>query len=124
MAMGNPPFADQDPLRAIYLIPRSTPPRLPADRTFSTVMKDFVASCLVRDPIARVTAEDLVKTKFIKNCSKISDCILRELVVRYEKWRSSNTSNEKKYVACETVKNGTHDPIGGGWEFDVRIPPV
>lgn len=48
MATGNPPFADQDPRRALFLIPKSRPPKLSGD--FSQHIKDFIAVCLQEDP--------------------------------------------------------------------------
>jgi len=48
MATGNPPFADQEPRRALFLIPKSRPPKLSGD--FSNDMRDFIASCLKEDP--------------------------------------------------------------------------
>lgn len=48
MAMGNPPLANIDPMRAISVIPKSAPPRLP--ETFSTGIKEFIESCLSEHP--------------------------------------------------------------------------
>lgn len=45
---GNPPFADQDPMRALFLIPRSPPSQLEGD--FSKVLQEFVSICLNDDP--------------------------------------------------------------------------
>lgn len=42
---GGPPHGDQLNLRAIALIPKSKPPRLP-DNVGSKEMKDFVSNCL------------------------------------------------------------------------------
>lgn len=50
IATGNPPLADQEQMRAIMLIPKNKPPRLPADGNFSMLMRDFVASCLNEEP--------------------------------------------------------------------------
>jgi serine/threonine protein kinase len=48
MATGNPPFADQEPRKALFLIPKSRPPKLSGD--FTQGMKDFIALCLKEDP--------------------------------------------------------------------------
>ena len=48
MATGNPPLANIEPMRAISIIPKSTPPRLPD--TFSPVIREFVDSCLSEHP--------------------------------------------------------------------------
>jgi serine/threonine protein kinase len=49
MAVGNPPFSDHDPGKALSLIPRSRPPKLQGGR-FSQDLQDFLACCLKEDP--------------------------------------------------------------------------
>lgn len=49
MVTGSPPHGDQLNLRAIALIPKAKPPRLP-DAVGSKEMKEFVASCLREVP--------------------------------------------------------------------------
>lgn len=88
IATGNPPYADQEPMRAIFLIPRSTPPRLDGN-LFSTHLKEFVAACLCEKPEDRPAAAELLKTKSMKNSAKVPTLILRELIARYEAWRKS-----------------------------------
>lgn len=44
MATGNPPLANIDPMRAISVIPKSAPPKLPD--SFSPAIREFVESCL------------------------------------------------------------------------------
>jgi serine/threonine-protein kinase 24/25/MST4 len=48
MATGNPPYADQDPMRVIFLIPRNPPPQLEGNQ--SKLLKEFVSLCLNDDP--------------------------------------------------------------------------
>ena len=49
MFIGNPPFADQDPMRALFLIPRSPPTQLEGQQ-YSKPLQEFVAVCLNDDP--------------------------------------------------------------------------
>lgn len=88
IATGNPPYADQEPMRAIFLIPRSSPPRLDGN-AFSLHLKEFVAACLSEKPEDRPAAADLMKMKCIKSSSKTPTLVLRELINRYESWRNS-----------------------------------
>jgi serine/threonine-protein kinase 24/25/MST4 len=48
MAKGNPPYAKEDPMKAIFLIPRNPPAALDGD--FDRSLKDFVSLCLNDDP--------------------------------------------------------------------------
>lgn len=49
MVTGSPPHGDQFNLRAIALIPKSKPPRLP-ESVGSKEVRDFVALCLRESP--------------------------------------------------------------------------
>lgn len=88
IATGNPPYADQEPMRAIFLIPRNVPTRLEGSM-FSSQIKEFVAACLCEKPEDRMSAPDLLKTRCMKIASKTPISILRELISRYEAWRKS-----------------------------------
>ncbi|CCG81014.1 PAK-related kinase Nak1 [Taphrina deformans PYCC 5710] len=88
IATGNPPYADQEPMRAIFLIPRSTAPRLEG-ATFSMPMREFVAVCLSERAEDRPAATELLRTRWMKQISKVQTSLLRDLVVRYEGWRKS-----------------------------------
>ena len=48
MATGNPPFANEDPRRAIFLIPRTKPAKL--EGKYSTALKEFLGLCLREEP--------------------------------------------------------------------------
>ncbi|ORX45762.1 Pkinase-domain-containing protein, partial [Piromyces finnis] len=84
MATGNPPFANEDPRRAIFLIPRTKPAKL--EGKYSASLKEFLGLCLREEPDDRPTSEELLKTKFIKNSSK-GTSILMDLITRHENWK-------------------------------------
>ncbi|KAI9008401.1 kinase-like domain-containing protein [Gaertneriomyces semiglobifer] len=93
LATGNPPFADQDPRKAIFLIPRTRPARLEGD--FSPALKEFIALCLKEEPDERPAAEELLKTKFIKVASR-SPGILTDLLKRHAQWKIANRDHDNE----------------------------
>lgn len=95
MATGNPPFADQDPRTAIFLIPRARPPKL--EGKFSMAIKEFIALCLKEEPEERPGAEELLQTKFIKNAvpdGPKSAALVKELIRNAEEFIAKNEKDE------------------------------
>ncbi|EJD37987.1 Pkinase-domain-containing protein [Auricularia subglabra TFB-10046 SS5] len=93
MAMGAPPHADQVGMKALVIIPKAKPPRLPEERG-TKEMREFVASTLRELPSDRLTAEELAKTKWIKSSSKVSVGVLRDLLHRYSRWQEGGGVRE------------------------------
>lgn len=58
-------------LQVLFLIPKNPPPQLD-DPRFSKPFREFVSLCLQRNPLARPSAKDLLKHKFIKGAKKSS----------------------------------------------------
>ncbi|CAG8782290.1 19800_t:CDS:10, partial [Gigaspora margarita] len=84
---GNPPYHDQSAMRAIQLIPKNRPATL--EGPYSAPLKEFVAICLNEISEDRPTADELMKTKFIKSSSKHPNGILRDLIARFEQWKQT-----------------------------------
>lgn len=98
VAVGNPPYSDQEAMRAIMLIPRQKPARLEGSQ-FSSALKEFVALCLDEHPNERPSADELLKTKFVKLSKNTPTTVLRDLVTRYVSWKSKNGNNVRDSMA-------------------------
>lgn len=79
LATGLPPYATEHPYRALFLIPKSDPPRLEGE--YSKSFKSFIEACLQRDPRKRASAEQLVNHPFVVKKAKSSavrECLKRK----------------------------------------------
>ena len=53
------------PMRALFLIPRSDPPRLKSKKAWSKKFHNFVNTCLIKDYQQRPTADQLLQVNDI-----------------------------------------------------------
>lgn len=72
MIEGEPPYLNETPLRALYLIATNGTPRLKEPEALSYDIKKFLAWCLQVDFNKRGTAEQLLLDKFIQESDEVS----------------------------------------------------
>jgi serine/threonine protein kinase len=79
LATGLPPYANEHPYRALFLIPKNDPPTLNGP-DFSRTFKSFVDACLRKNPIERASADQLLSHPFIKRArsSSVRECLKRK----------------------------------------------
>lgn len=66
MAEGQPPLCDMHPMRALFLIPRNSAPKLKSKK-WSKKFHSFVDQCLIKDYHTRPSTEQLLKHPFIRD---------------------------------------------------------
>jgi serine/threonine protein kinase len=70
MIDSEPPYLNEEPLKALYLIATNGTPHLKQPGKLSQDLKDFLSVCLCVDFRSRYSAHDLLKHAFLKNgCS-------------------------------------------------------
>lgn len=99
LATGNPPFADKDARKALYLIPRTNPAQLSS--SFSPAIREFVSLCLKEEPNERPSADELLKTTFIKTAPK-GTRQLTNLIERQENWKARQTLKEEGHLNSDS----------------------
>uniref|UniRef100_A0A3Q2P1A0 non-specific serine/threonine protein kinase n=1 Tax=Fundulus heteroclitus TaxID=8078 RepID=A0A3Q2P1A0_FUNHE len=96
LAKGEPPHSELHPMKVLFLIPKNNPPTL--EGNYSKPLKEFVESCLNKEPSFRPTAKELLKHKFIARHAK-KTTYLTELIDRYKRWKSEQ-SRENSTSPC------------------------
>lgn len=101
MATGNPPYSDKDALRAMQFITQHEPPRLEG-RQYGPLLKEIIAICLEEKQDLRPSAEELLKTKFIKNTKAFPTTILKDVIGRYLVWRDTKSKRDTLQLEDES----------------------
>lgn len=110
LAKGEPPNSDLHPMRVLFLIPKNPPPTL--EGGFSKQFKDFVTSCLNKEPENRPTCKKLLEDKFIRKAKKTS--FLVDLIDKYRKWVDNGGVDESSESEEEAPDAPLEDP---NWVF-------
>ncbi|KAJ1763332.1 kinase that interacts with cdc31p [Coemansia sp. RSA 1752] len=119
VATGVPPYADEDPKRALFLIPRKGPKQLAPEQAGKD-MRDFVSRCLEIDVAKRPTAHALLKhNRFVraghgKHAAKVSD-----LITRYNEWAKTARPEDRGLPDGNDAMQSTSEAsIAESWNFD------
>lgn len=119
---GEPPHASTHPMKVLFLIPKAPAPRLEGSN-YSKDFKDFVASCLTKDPDRRPSAKELLKHRFIKNAGKIE--ALQELIIRRQEWDAGRGAAANLRYYAETMRSLPQQQTEDDWVFDtVKAAPT
>ncbi|KAG0316546.1 Protein kinase [Linnemannia gamsii] len=66
-----PPYLDEEPLKALYLIATNGTPTLKKPETLSAELKNFLAVCLCVEVKSRATSKELLEHEFLKRAGSL-----------------------------------------------------
>ncbi|XP_067903238.1 mitogen-activated protein kinase kinase kinase kinase 4 isoform X3 [Heterodontus francisci] len=113
MAEGAPPLCDMHPMRALFLIPRNSPPKLKSKK-WSKKFINFVENCLVKNYLHRSSTETLLKHSFIRDQQNDRQVriMLRDHIDRTRKKKGEKDDTEYEYSGSEEDEDGLNDDEG------------
>ncbi|KAK8918463.1 Mitogen-activated protein kinase kinase kinase ANP1 [Platanthera zijinensis] len=132
LAHGHAPFSRYPPMKVLLMTLQNAPPGLDyeRDKKFSRNFKHMIASCLVKDPSRRPTAQKLLKHAFFKQ-ARSHDYIVRKILEglpplgdRYQALQEK----EESLLAQQKMADGQKEEISqdkynrgiSGWNFDIE----
>lgn len=75
MVEGEPPYLNENPLRALYLIATNGTPELQNPENLSDEFKDFLCKCLEMNVDQRGSATELLQHRFLQKCAPLSSLV-------------------------------------------------
>ncbi|PWA02732.1 hypothetical protein BB558_001120 [Smittium angustum] len=72
MVEGEPPYLNENPLRALYMIATNGTPRINNPESLSLVFRDFLAKALTVDPEMRPSTKEILTHPFIQKAGPLS----------------------------------------------------
>ncbi|MED6267374.1 Serine/threonine-protein kinase PAK 2 [Characodon lateralis] len=88
MVEGEPPYLNENPLRALYLIATNGTPELQSPEKLSPVFRSFLSRCLEMDVEKRGSGKDLLQHPFLKQAKPLSS--LTPLILAAKEAMKSN----------------------------------
>ena len=110
MAEKLPPLHDVHPMRVIMCIPKNTPPTLADEDKWSVDFKNFLRTCLVKNPVNRASATNSLKHPFLADtkCSSAEQLMMnvhRRLAL--EKVKGAPERRRRRRAALQGPAKGT-----------------
>ncbi|XP_059072749.1 serine/threonine-protein kinase BLUS1 isoform X1 [Cryptomeria japonica] len=132
LAHGHAPFSKYPPMKVLLMTLQNAPPGLDyeRDRRFSKAFKEMIASCLVKDPTKRPSAEKLSKLSFFKH-ARSNEYLARTILdglpplgdrIRVLKEKELDRLAQKKmpYEEKEEISQNEYKRGISAWNFDLE----
>jgi serine/threonine protein kinase len=93
-----PPHSTVHPMRLLFLVPKEDPPKLQdqSSSRWTPLFHSFIETCLVKDPLRRPSASELLKHPFVNTSLSVAD-VLHPLVLQATSMRSAKSSSAEQF---------------------------
>ncbi|KAL5005409.1 hypothetical protein ScPMuIL_018865 [Solemya velum] len=118
LAKGEPPYAELHPMRVLFLIPKNNAPQLTGN--YSKIFKEFVETCLNKDPNNRPTAKDLLKHQFIRRARRTT--YLQDLIDKHKRWKLDSRNNDNSESDDSEGEEDSDEDSLDEWIMTVKDP--
>lgn len=116
LAQGEPPYIDLHPVKAVMEIAKNLPPRVP--NKHSSEFRQFVQSCLVKDPNSRSNSTQLLRgNKFINNNASMSSGSSLLQLLRAKKTRPATPAEDESPNNSSSIA----DVSMNDWDFSTAL---
>lgn len=125
LAHGHAPFARLPPMKVLLMTLQNPPPTLDQPdnkKAFSKAMKDLVAKCLIKDPLQRPTAAQLLEHKFFKSAHD-SHYLIRHVLEGLpsvpDRVQMMRQGHGPQHQALDVASQQEYRKGVSSWNFDV-----
>lgn len=120
LATGHPPLSEYHPMRAMFLIPKATPPRIDASHDLGLVR--FVDRCLAKSAVDRATAHQLCTDAWIESAGPLE---VLQRVIEARGTPAGSTSS----LSLQDKSSVLDTSAFSEWQFDttpdaLSVPPA
>ncbi|XP_022671758.1 serine/threonine-protein kinase 10-like isoform X4 [Varroa destructor] len=105
LAQMGPPHNDLAPMKVLLKIQKNDPPKLDMPHRWSKDFSEFLRKCLIKDPIQRPTADQLLGDKFVNELI-IDRKPICDLIAEYKADVTVEEVEEEDYRASVVESNG------------------
>ena len=117
MVTGNPPYTELDQHQAMMQIAKGKPARLP-DSPYSPLLREFVATCLDEEPRDRPSADELMRSRWIRAHAKTPVSVLCELLAQFHRWtQAGGVRSSLVQPAVEGDEPAREPGVEQEWKF-------
>lgn len=130
MAECSPPMFDMHPMRVLFMIPKANPPTLKDQRKWAAEFHSFLATCLVKDPDQRPSAQELLAHPFVASDPR-GPAVIIELIDRARTAKRMRKESTAASTAAQFADEDDEDEddedegdVAGGEDYGTIKKPI